>query len=336
MVYKKYITIGNKTYGPYYYHNFRSGSKVRTIYVENKKGINLKKQKIKRKPPRKTKQKLQKRRVKSLSPVLIAIIVVMLFAFFTLLNQPFFTGVAVADLDLKDSYMINELIDGNLNLNLQEGEFLPADSLFVLYVIETNQTFIISLEELIESSQTEQAGLSKDTADYYTTEADLSGSGEGYGFEGTRVTYPTINFLLELVSSDETKETRLMSINVATDDPLSYPLEKGDTPVLVEDSVKLFGQEKFLPGSVIDVRVDETARQRLLKVTTSYSEDESGFGKEFLGKRKGISFDMSEFGLSFSKSGGYTFDMVLSYEGKTISQTKTKIEVLGKGKEDGI
>ncbi len=82
MVHKKYIKIGSKTYGPYYYESYREGGKVRKRYF-----------KIPHEEERRVKGSPSKNKIIGFKPVIILYLVFIIFLLFFTINRystPFF------------------------------------------------------------------------------------------------------------------------------------------------------------------------------------------------------------------------------------------------------
>src|SRR3989344_7814025 len=108
MVYKKYTYKNGKKFGPYYYETKRVDGKIVTKYL----GTTI----------HKKNSKLLYGSLTLLSLILIFIAVYFLS----------FTITGNVSLDMKTNYKFGEDITGKLNLNLFEGELLPADSVVLV------------------------------------------------------------------------------------------------------------------------------------------------------------------------------------------------------------
>lgn len=102
------------------------------------------------------------------------------------------TGHAV--LNLEPNYQKGEILNGNLKISLSQGELIPADSKIILE--SENETREYSLNELISDSSLH--------GNLYIQGSSLSGSGEGYGLIGEKITYPEISFILQLIPNTQT------------------------------------------------------------------------------------------------------------------------------------
>ena len=123
MVYKKYIKRGGKLFGPYYYRSIKKGGKVITQYVKNPNDFPKKKFSIGYK-------KINKNFL--ILPILFLILIA---GFFIL--KPVLTGKVILSVD--NSYVSQEALFGELKLNLEPNEFIPADT----KVLINNEEFIL-------------------------------------------------------------------------------------------------------------------------------------------------------------------------------------------------
>src|SRR3989344_752567 len=188
MVHKRYEKRGGKVFGPYYYESYRVGNKVKKRYIGGEKEYRVW-------LGDKNKKELKKSRTNSyfsvinkgkhFSFILVGLFFFLLILFFAFLlyNPVGITGKA--GLEIKDFYISGENISGILKLSLKKGELLPIDS--KLIVEQLRETREISLSELIFSNF---------NGNFYTENKEISGSGEGYGFEGEKISYPVIRFKL--------------------------------------------------------------------------------------------------------------------------------------------
>lgn len=168
MAYKKYIKKGGKIYGPYIYHSRRIDGKVISEY---------------RGPG--------KLSYKKIFLAVFGVIFLAALIFILIFSEREITGKAVLDLDA--NYQQGSPLEGNLRLSLQEGELIPASSKLVF---ENNQNiFEYNLKDLIPEELTEGS--------FYIKGAPISGSGEGYGIQGGRETFPTVYFVLSILSEEE-------------------------------------------------------------------------------------------------------------------------------------
>ena len=168
MVYKKYIKRGGKLFGPYYYRSIKKGGKVITQYVKNPNDFPKKKFSIGYK-------KINKNFL--ILPILFLILIA---GFFIL--KPVLTGKVILSVD--NSYVSQEALFGELKLNLEPNEFIPADT----KVLINNEEFI--LRNLIKEIPK--------PGEFYVSGTEISGKGEGYGSGN-----PEVFFVLNILSEKE-------------------------------------------------------------------------------------------------------------------------------------
>ncbi|MBM3232911.1 hypothetical protein FJZ18_01960, partial [Candidatus Pacearchaeota archaeon] len=173
MVYKRYITVHGKRYGPYLYESKRIGRKTVSNIVKNSKKS-------------------------SFSPTVFSYIGFSLLVFTALallfLQHSSFTGRAI--LDLEDLYSTGENLSGKIVLKLQKGELLPLESQFDVSLGSQTAFFPISKvnSSLISSGN------------YYIKDEKISGSGFGLGVPGEIKVYPNISFQLRLIKTELNKK----------------------------------------------------------------------------------------------------------------------------------
>jgi len=188
-------------------------------------------------------------------------------------------------LSIEDSYSSGESISDSLRLILQPGEFIPADT----KVIINNEEFI--LRNLIKEASKQ--------GEFYISDADISGFGEGYGSENPEVFF-TMNILSEEKEIIEeataeseipgaaifnffskifltiTGKTSLENINeiqgkVSKDKPFVYALEQGQTAE-IKNSYPEEGHKGHKDKKVNLEIINNTAT-----ITTDYSGEETEY-----------------------------------------------------------
>ena len=170
MVYKKYIVRGGKTFGPYYYRSVKKGGKVITQYVKEPNDFPQKKFPISSK--------------KTLKFLIFPIIFLILIAGFFIL-KPIFTGKVI--LSVENSYIYGENLFGNLKLNLEPKEFIPASTNVLINSNGEEHKFVLS--ELINENPS--------SGEFFISGADISGFGEGYGVNDKDL---EVSFVLDILS----------------------------------------------------------------------------------------------------------------------------------------
>ncbi len=224
MPYKKYIKRGGKVYGPYIYHSKRVNGKVVSEYhgVDSKK-IDYKK----------------------FLWIGLGILIVMLLIFGIYSLGKSISGKATYDLEI--DYKEGEAIDGILKLSLKEGELLPSSSKLLFENNENSYEYVLSdivSEEIIDG-------------DFYLEGKEISGSGTGYGIEGTKESYPIVYFTLEVYSKEKEKKEKSSEEETeeAGDTSLQNPDEETEEPV---EEVTTTEEE---PEEEVEEPVEETSEE---------------------------------------------------------------------------
>ena len=184
MVHEKYIKVGGKLYGPYYYESYREDGKVKKRYVKVPPGGSS--------PVKKKKVSgfnfVKKSRVKNLFLGILATVAVVFVLFFAMQGVvP--SGQVVSDIET--DYEIGEALTGSLRYNLAAGELLPVDSMVVVSLGSESKE--IKLSDLVSAESKE--------GDFYVSNIGLDGSGLGYGVVGTRTSYPVLDFEFEVFTA---------------------------------------------------------------------------------------------------------------------------------------
>jgi hypothetical protein len=181
MVYKKYIKRDGKIFGPYYYKSKKKDGKVITEYV----GTSAKQ--IKKDEAWSNSFDKEKNKHKNVFLSLILIGFIFLIGF-SLIN---FNLTGNVGLDIEESYVSGESLQGSLNLILEENEFLPASSVVLLEF--GGESYEYNLNELVDQEVVE--------GEFYVSGFNFSGSGKGYGFSDEEV-----DFVLGIYSGVESNE----------------------------------------------------------------------------------------------------------------------------------
>ena len=327
MPYKKYIKRGGKIYGPYIYHSKRVDGKVVSEYH----GAHTKKFDYN----------------KFLWMGLVILVIAILFFGVSFLGNRI-SGQAT--FDVKVDYTEGETIDGVLKLSLKEGELLPASSKLVFENNEEKYEYLLA--EILSDKTVE--------GNFYIKGKEVSGSGSGYGIEGTKEVYPTVYFTLEVYLSQKTKgkpikesveeevveepiqeepieeevieESKItgevvsfffgwMSTGrivmelqtevdgqVSVNNPFTYLLDEGETAEVKPKSVRTSLED--LSDNVIDFKIEGNE----VVVTTDYSEEEKGFGEDYLKENiKSFEVDLSALDLMLDE-GDLKISLIYSEE----------------------
>src|SRR3989338_3649382 len=190
MVYKKYIKRGSKLFGPYYYKSIKKDGKVITQYVKTPDDF-----------PKKTfpvSKKIRKNLL--IFPILFLILIA---SFFIL--KPVLTGKVILSVD--NSYVSGEALFGELKLNLEPKEFIPADTKLII----NEKEFI--LKNLIQENPKQ--------GEFYISGTDISGFGDGYGNKEEDLDVPFVLDILsekkqdkEISKEDENTETEINEVKI--------------------------------------------------------------------------------------------------------------------------
>jgi hypothetical protein len=173
MAYKKYIKKNGKIYGPYVYHSKRIDGKVISEY----RGMKPEKQ-------------YRKIFIISISIIILAILLAGMIFF-----GKQFTGKVIINLD--PTYKEGHILEGNLNLELKEGELIPANSKIIFN--NNGKDYEYPISDFIQSESKE--------GNHYVENIKLNDSGQGYGFIGKIEESPTIFFKFKIIGEETDSES---------------------------------------------------------------------------------------------------------------------------------
>jgi len=248
MAYEKYIKKDGKIYGPYLYHSKRVDGRVVSEY-HGQKSLDLRK-------------------------FLWALPLVLLVIFGAYLigqRQSGPTGYSV--LDLNANYQEGKELSGEIKLSLEQGELIPASSILVFE--NSGNRYEYQLRDLISEPVIQ--------GNFFMNEKNISGSGEGFGILGTREIYPEVYFTLLISSPIEqegevvTESEKKVQGSVVAENTFTYQLQEGERAELEPRSVRTSS------GQLSEDYVSLTTDGNIVSITTSYSEEEEGFGGEYVG-----------------------------------------------------
>lgn len=323
MVHKKYTYKNGKRFGPYYYETKRVDGNVVTTYL----GTSL--------PHKKIHLSLIKN-------------ILLVFAFVLLIASTYFISSNLTgnvSLDIDTNYNFGEQINGNLELNLLEGELVPADSIVVVNYGDLSKEFILS--DLISNDKID--------GDFYAQDVSISGNGLGYGIPGKITEYPTLDFeflleeaseeLEESVESEQEvqiesegedepepesssitgaviSDSNIISGTVSKDNSFSYNLDEGNSASLVSGSV--YDNDIQLDDDVVNF---DSSNNEIL-VTTDYSVEREGFGPDYIGKNSLLlNIDISSFELTANSENDFSIKLI--YNDVLIVEASDHISVSG-------
>ncbi len=205
MVYKKYIKRNGKLYGPYVYHSKRVDGKVVSEYIGPKSSFN-------------------KNYFFGAAAVLFLVLVLASGIYFFNESRKSFSGQAV--INLEGNYVYQESFDGDVKINLKEGELIPAQSEVVLE--NGGESYYYNLSDFVEDETV--------SGSFYIQGKSLSGEGEGYGLEGEKEITPQVYFKLrivedEIVPSDDSEE---IESNESEDNIIEVEQNESESEVVEE------------------------------------------------------------------------------------------------------
>ncbi len=279
MTHKKYIKIGGKTYGPYYYESYREDGKVKKRYVRD----------------------FHEDSVTKKTGFFYKSLIVFLgvFLVFTLLFLGGFfsnslTGRAIIQIQ-EDLNSESQFLEGNLALSVFGGELLPSDSIIRLNL--GSQSADRSLSELIQNQT---------RGDYYLEGFNISGSGDGYGFLGESISSSDISFELEVFLIDESSLDNSNDgndseqTNSSDDEDLESSeedlndSETGDENISENfDEVTIPDSEDVVQEELVEESIDEQNIENPDELTEEISEEIDSSNSEITGDSSDESVDDS-------------------------------------------
>ncbi len=90
-----------------------------------------------------------------------------------------------------DNPLPGEILEGELVLELSEGELIPHNLVFNIWLNDQNKEIL--LEDYLNESFQE--------GNFYLEDTEIEGEGKGYGIKGKK--YPEVNFVLEIYNSSD-------------------------------------------------------------------------------------------------------------------------------------
>ncbi len=129
--------------------------------------------------------------------VFLGVLLIMVLVFGLTLFKNQISGRAV--FEIETDYQEGQPLEGNLRLSLKEGELISSSSKIIFETSEEKYEY--DLSEFVSNDLVE--------GDFYVEGTSISGTGLGYGTEGTKTIYPDVSFTLEVyseISSEETEE----------------------------------------------------------------------------------------------------------------------------------
>ena len=258
MVYKKYIKKDGKFYGPYVYHSRRVNGKVVSEYHGVKKDTDYKKF--------------------VLIFLGVCLFICLIYAVIFFSNQ--FSGNVVFDLNV--NYQEEEPLDGTLKFSLKEGELIPASSKIIFE--NSGGKYSYNLEDVVSGELIE--------GDFYAEGRALTGSGLGYGVQGTKEVYPTVYFTLDVYSekkSDSFVEETSGTTEANTEEaPLTTGIPKEGTRTSDEVTSENGGLGVPQRGASTSSPSRSERRPQDTELGGKESEEESGESNEIREEQENI------------------------------------------------
>jgi len=238
MTHKIFIKRGGKSYGPYIYESYRENGKIKKRYL----GIG-------------EKEKSYTTHHGFVFPI-IFIAILLFFA----ISVYFYSSISgKVSLDISSSYTTNEIITGNLNLVLKQGELIPTNSEIQANLGSQSKNLLLS--DLLDS------GIS--SGNYYAEGKQISGSGGGYGVSGEK-SNSVLKFSYRIVGEEIQSENNNEVVNNSNNDE---GVSGGDSGTSEggngEEQVQPFVETPTAPNQ------EETSTETL-NSNNNYAESNSG------------------------------------------------------------
>src|SRR3989344_7906887 len=266
MVYKKYTYKNGKKFGPYYYETKRVDGKIVTKYLGTT---------------------IHKKNSKLLYGSLTLLFLILIFIAVYFLS---FTITGNVSLDMKTNYKFGEDINGKLNLNLFEGELLPADSVVLVSYGNFSKEFILSdliSEDLVEGK-------------FYAEGVSLSGNGEGYGVLGKIIEYHVIDFKLNIFDVDESSDLESDSETVS---------DEQSSPDIDEENENQESDDSESVSDELNTNNDEESQNQESENTESDSSESSETSGESSVITGSVISDSKIIGGRVSKDNPFTYSI---------------------------
>ncbi len=247
MAHEKYIKKNGKVYGPYSYESKRENGKVVTKYLgkETKKKNSF---------------------FKGFG--VFVLFVFLLCCLFFLIDYNL-TGKVL--FDLNPVYLEGETLAGSFNLNLQQGELIPADAIVLVSMNGSEKAF--RLDELVDENIS--------SGDFYATNFDLNGNGDGYGLFGSRKIYPNVSFTLgvfaqgsEIEINDSEENASGLNESIVSGGAGGDSEDSGEDDVIAETDNETIEEINESSGEEINESSGEEINESISEDSSSDSSDE--------------------------------------------------------------
>ncbi len=230
MAYKKYIERNGKLYGPYLYESKRVDGKVVSEYHGRNNKV----------PTLSSAGHSKHNKNKRLFQFLIPLAIITLLLIFVI---PKLSPTGKVTMDLQGNYVEGQILSGLLNIKLNQGELLPADSKLIIQ--NNDKTY----EFLINKLTTAQLEL----GDFYVQGKDITGEGEGYGVAGSQIQAERVYFKLK--TTTETAEPEVP----AGETPTENQTPSSETPT---------SNETTTPNTETNVTTEEIPAEQSVEIPT--------------------------------------------------------------------
>lgn len=279
-----------------------------------------------------------------------------------LFSQPLKTPLTARIVSLeKSSFAAGEQIRGHYSIFLQQGEFIPADSNVTISV--TNITKQMSLGDFITLSN---LSLNATYNNFYLNSKNISSQGLGYGWPGTKYSYPDVRFRVKIEPKTNNStlnyatgnsDTNIESINGFS--ILRFfkkifgmtgfvVISQGDGSKIIEATCNynnpfIYGLNENETASIVagsvsvnsqsvpDNTITLNLENKFLAVVTDYTLEQQGYGPDFLNNVSNeIALDISKLGISIAKPGNYTITIALNYNGHELAKESAPLTITEK------
>ena len=197
----------------------------------------------------------------------------------------FFSPTGNVAFEVDFIYKPGEQLDGLMKFRIKEGELVPKDSIVTVNYGAQSKTFALS--ELVNDPSI--------SGDFYAEGKSLSGSGEGYGVEGSRIVYPTIDFDLLVSSKEKVEKEKSGEETKVGEVEIIEPEQKTG-----EDKTKEEKEKDEVVEEGIDSAVDEEAVEESGGSISENSDANSETSSDSLSESSSESSDSSDSGSSDS------------------------------------
>jgi hypothetical protein len=173
------------------------------------------------------------------------------------------TGIVL--LELTSTYVDSENLKGDLKIFLKQGELIPESSKIIFE--NGNQTQEYNLRDVIPDETI--------SGDFYLSQSDILGTGEGFGMIGEKFSYPKLYFKLKIFSDSSDEDSS---------DSGEEVIEENTEP---SESSNVTEEEKSEPGNETG-EIEETETilpenvEVVEKVIEETSEEEPGIVEEII------------------------------------------------------